>query len=275
MDCSPRTPQICVLLLRAFAPHLEDVELVYPQEQHMKALSTMPLLRKLSLINLKGTIAKRSWLPVSLEELHIKNAPHELMLQVKSLAHLRKLVVVSEGTDDAPELPLQLEELALECCSERQALSIQRMPRLRRLSLSELDLISHLTFPARSPLHCGLSWLQIVCDVEADAPLLSLLRAHADTLREIQLFHDSSDARPILSRPQRLYSKGLPGCLRESSFPKLERLVLLRRRRDSWVQPSHSAESCRLQVRELKDALRVRNAAVSVACDVCDEGVQL
>lgn len=280
VDCSSHPPQVCELLLRAVAPHLEELELVDPQPQCLRALGTMPRLRKLSLVNLKRAGAE---LPLNLEELLVKGAGFgliELMQQVENLARLRVLVVSQCGgaaLQLAPALPLQLEELDLRTCSFEQLLSITRMPRLRRLALHCLICVNRFIFRPRPPRHCGLSWLQLVC--QSDGFVLSLLRAHADTLREIQLVHSSYHVAVepgcYYSIVPQLYCEGLPDCLRSTSFPNLQRLALLRRPKSDAYDPLHTAESCRLQVRKLQDALRPKNAAVSVVCDLCDEGVQL
>lgn len=267
MNCA-QGPRLCELLLLSVAPHLESLELLSPFKEHMEALESMPALRKLTLLN--STTCSGA-LPPTLEELCIKKASLDHMVLVKSLTSLRKLEVHYNGPDnDALALPLQLEELTLRGCSERLLSDIPRMPKLRRLFLFGVEKARSVSFLPPPPHFCGLSRLKLATDSEAT--VLSLIRAYAATLKEIQLYSSSRG-----NSFSRLYFPGLVDCLRSTALPELQRLVLLRKRLD-WVQPSHSYE-CSEQVAQLKTALQPQRGEVTagvrrivtVLCDICDE----
>lgn len=266
VDCY-QAPKFCLLLLQAVASHVQKLGMLNPQKQHLEALRSMPMLRTLSLATLRGPVAEISHFPASLQELCIKPATLETMLLVQDLKALRKLDVECETfAPDFPDLPMQIEELALARCSKPHLLSIQRMPGLKRLFLDGLGTgLMDFRFSPLPSVHCGLSWLRAATPFEV--PLLSLVRAHAATLQEIQLFHSSLES----CHP---YVKGLPDFFRHCVFSNLQRLALLRQHYHWWT-PNHTAKSCRQQVDELKDALRCTNSAVLVVCDICDKDVQL
>lgn len=275
VDCSVG-PKFCELLLQAVGPHLEELELKGPKKEHMEVLKSMPFLRKLSLADTEvNPIPDVSEFPVNLEELSINTATAEHLRLIKDLVSLRKLEVHPyDYLPDAPALPLQLEDLTIEYCTGPQWISIHRMPKLRRLFVDGLDYSEDdaSLLPAKLPPgHCGLVWLKMAA-CSASSPL-PLIRLHCDTLQEILLLCSSSDGVGTYYDNLADYLRGLKS---------LQRLVLMRELQ-SWSSVRllrHDADSCRLQICELQDALLHRDATgkvktVSVVCQLCDDGVQL
>ncbi|XP_052132656.1 uncharacterized protein LOC113211640 [Frankliniella occidentalis] len=118
-----------------------------------------------------------------LEQVHISDAQPRLMNVVKNMKSLRRLVVKCKK-DGHPDLPLQLEELGIVHVCENHLLSVQRMPRLRSLFL-EWYHGPDVTFPP--VLHCGLQWLGLSMYAVKKPTMLSLVRAHAASLLELEI----------------------------------------------------------------------------------------
>ncbi|XP_034246009.1 uncharacterized protein LOC117648012 isoform X14 [Thrips palmi] len=103
--------------------------------------------------------------------------------------HARAALLTRPSDDlvkNAPDLPLQLQELKAVNVSVEHLQSVQRMPSLRKLTLNwhshgALD----VAFPPLPAGHCGLQWLSVY--LKPASTVLSLAKAHAATLQELRI----------------------------------------------------------------------------------------
>ncbi|XP_034256330.1 uncharacterized protein LOC117654199 [Thrips palmi] len=176
-----------------------------------------------------------------LRELQLECAGVRHMLLLRDVEELRKLDVSCVVDDLFPALPASLEELRIQNCTERQLVSTQRMPRLRRLQV--LWYLGPGNVDLRPPRagHCGLQWLRVCVDKFFVATLFSLLRAHAATLKEVRLVVASVPGGD-------LFLGDLGRRLADCGFQALERVVLEREMGAMAIE--HDAASCSRQLED-------------------------
>ncbi|XP_052131853.1 uncharacterized protein LOC127751806 [Frankliniella occidentalis] len=194
--------------------------------------------------------------PVHLEELECSGQVEpKFMEEVLKLSSLKRLDVESvQKCDDYPDLPLQLEELRIETPSERQLRSVQRMPALQTLTVWGY-LGPNVTFP---PSQYGtLRWLRVCLSTHHKPTMLSLVRAHASSLWELQVFCTISDDE----HNGGFYFPDLGQDLAASGLLHLKRLVLIRPK----VKCTDVA-GCLMQRRNLRSVLP---SSVGVVCGPC------
>ncbi|XP_034245635.1 uncharacterized protein LOC117647803 isoform X2 [Thrips palmi] len=170
------------------------------------------------------------------------NAVREHLEVIRDMPALRCLYVhLRNSVENAPDLPLQLQELEVRNVSVEHLQSVQRMPRLRKLVLNwyehgALD----VAFPPLPAGHCGLQWLSVY--LRPASTVLSLAKAHAATLQELRILC-ASEGDGLL------HFKDLAEGLRQCGLVALRRVVLMRgpapRYRDQKLP--HAAESCQRQ----------------------------
>ncbi|XP_034236826.1 uncharacterized protein LOC117642615 isoform X2 [Thrips palmi] len=186
-------PNWCKALLQRMAPQLEALAMVSAQQQHLRQAAAMPGLRALHLsgravavdpvVDLTGGddvahlavdsleyAVDKAPLPALLRELHIENATREQLMQVPSLASLRRLDL--HCLFDAPlplmsfepaEPPAGLEWLRLGIYPLVTALALIRA---NAATLRELELVAATKEPYGCPdlplelQRCGLSSLR-------------------------------------------------------------------------------------------------------------------
>ncbi|XP_034246346.1 uncharacterized protein LOC117648169 isoform X2 [Thrips palmi] len=190
----------------------------------------------------------------------------EVIRHMPALRHLWIHLGFTEG--DAPELPLQVEELTLENVLPCHFQSIHRMPFLRKLSLDWSDDPINVASPPLPPHHRGLQWLWV--SLRPPSTVLSLAKAHAATLLELRVLCASEGGTPW-------HFRHLADGLRQCNLAALRRVVLLRGPAPDFPDDTlpHSEESCPQQKRAIKDALRAHGAGqgrrrVVVMCGECD-----
>lgn len=120
--------------------------------------------------------------------------------------------------------------------------------------------------------HGSLTWLKLGSAGFYNAFFDALIRAHADTLQEVQMLSSSETSYYYENDEYPEHPEGLSDCLRECDMASLRRLVLLRCL-PGQGQLEHTVESCCQQIRELQDALQRED--VAVLCSECDEGCEL
>ncbi|XP_052121214.1 uncharacterized protein LOC113213922 [Frankliniella occidentalis] len=194
--------------------------------------------------------------PVHLEELGCSSPVEpKVMEEVLKLTSLKRIdVECVEKCDDYPDLPLQLEELRIETPSERQLRCVQRMPALH--SLTVWDYFGpNVTF---TPSQSGtLRWLCVALNTLHKPTMLSLVRAHASSLRELQVYCTVSDDE----QNGGFYFPDLGRDLAASGLLHLKRLVLMRPNAKCT-----DAAGCLMQRRNLRSVLP---SSVGVVCGPC------
>ncbi|XP_034246553.1 uncharacterized protein LOC117648254 [Thrips palmi] len=202
------------------------------------------------------------------EWLWVGNAVREHLEVIQDMPALRHLSVHAiESIENAPGLPLQLEDLEVVNVSEGHLQSVQRMPRLRKLALDwytpgALDVV----FPPLPAGHCGLQWLYV--SLRPASTVLSLAKAHAATLQELWILCASEGEDPW-------HFKDLAEGLRQCGLVALRRVVLVRGPAPNKNLP-HAAESCQRQKQAVWDKLLARDPVkpvriVEVQCEECDK----
>ncbi|XP_026293012.2 uncharacterized protein LOC113217358 [Frankliniella occidentalis] len=194
--------------------------------------------------------------PVHLEELGC-SGPVELkvMEEVLKLTSLKRLdVKCVYQCDDYPDLPLQLEELRIETPSERQLLSVQRMPALQSLTVWGYCGPNVKFTPSQ---YGTLRWLHVAISTARNPTMLSLVRAYASSLRELQVFctisHDELKGG--------FYFPGLGRDLAASGLLHLKRFVLVRLKSQCT-----DVAACLVQLQNLRGFLP---SSVEVVCSAC------
>ncbi|XP_052131753.1 uncharacterized protein LOC127748622 [Frankliniella occidentalis] len=107
--------------------------------------------------------------------------------EVAKMGSLKRLRVAcdDDAVGDYPDLPLQLEELVIGWPSEQQLRCVLRMPNLRSLRVTDYGGENVAFPPAQSG---GLLWLGTAVSTEHKPTMLSLVRAHAASLKELEVF---------------------------------------------------------------------------------------
>ncbi|KAJ1531428.1 hypothetical protein ONE63_000108 [Megalurothrips usitatus] len=159
---------------------------------------------------------------------------------------------------------------------------VRAMPKLRELHVAlpratvrELEQVLAVPELAGLEAHCpldsplaglrcrlpaaGLQWLRTA--VYPLSAALALVRAHAATLRELQL---------LAASEQPYGCPDLAAELRTCRLRQLRRLVLLRRTLDA-VPCRHTVDTCRRQKIGVYDALVESVPDVTVLCNACDD----
>lgn len=199
------------------------------------------------------------------EELYVRQADYQHLRAIQGMAALRTLNLTCLLRDDdcnhsdVPTLPLQLEDLRVRNFRFEHLLSVEWMPKLRKLELVDGD--GSVEVPdfdfTPAPSHCGLKQLEV--HVKSLSTVVSLVRANAATLQELQV-RCSSRSTGEWSCPD------LPGKLQRSSLVALHRLVLSRR--DPPSRDDHGPTSCGEQLADLRARL---GADVVVECSECSD----
>ncbi|XP_034246013.1 uncharacterized protein LOC117648014 isoform X2 [Thrips palmi] len=202
------------------------------------------------------------------EWLFLEHAVREHLDVIRDMPALRCLHVhLTKSVENAPELPLRLQELKVVNVSAEHLQSVQRMPRLRKLVLDwytygPLD----VAFPPLPAGHCGLQWLQIC--LRPASTVLSLAKAHAATLQELWILC-ASEGKDLW------HFKDLAEGLRQCGLVALRRVVLLRGPAPDYPAENlpHAAESCKLQKKSIWNKLLATKSEkpVRVMCEECDE----
>ncbi|XP_026288940.1 uncharacterized protein LOC113213929 [Frankliniella occidentalis] len=180
----------------------------------------------------------------------------KVMEEVLKLPSLKRLDTESiENRDDYPDLPLQLEELKINGPSEQQLDCVMRMPAL--YSLTVLNYLgANLTFP---PSDYGtLRWLGVSFHINYKPTMLSLIRAHASSLQELQVSCSISEDE----EDGDYYFPELGQDLAACDLLRLRRLVLER----DYTAPCEDAAGCLMQRQNLRGCLP---RSVEVVCDAC------
>ncbi|XP_034253598.1 uncharacterized protein LOC117652636 isoform X3 [Thrips palmi] len=202
------------------------------------------------------------------EWLWVAKAVREHLEVIQDMPGLRFLRVYLLNTvENAPGLPLQLEDLQVVNVSKEHLQSVQRMSRLRKLVLDwyspgALD----VAFPPLPAGHCGLQWLDV--RLRPASTVLSLAKAHAATLQELRILCASEGDGPW-------HFKDLAEGLRQCGLVALRRVVLVRGPAPVNNLP-HAPESCQLQKEAIWDRLLARDSEkpvriVKVMCAECDK----
>ncbi|XP_034245705.1 uncharacterized protein LOC117647842 [Thrips palmi] len=205
------------------------------------------------------------------EWLSLEDAVREHLDVIRDMPALRCLYVhLKKSVKNAPDLPLQLQELEVRNVSEEHLQSVQRMPRLRKLVLNwyrhgALD----VAFPPLPAGHCGLQWLGVY--LKPASTVLSLAKAHAATLQELRILCASEGDGPW-------HFKDLAEGLRQCGLVALRRVVLMRGPAPGYPAEKlpHAAESCQRQKKSIWDKLLATDSekpvrVVKVMCQECDK----
>ncbi|XP_052123331.1 uncharacterized protein LOC113210024 isoform X2 [Frankliniella occidentalis] len=195
-----------------------------------------------------------------LEELGISGqAGLEVLEEVGKMSSLKKLIIKCENDlADHPDLPFQLEKLTLSQPSEKQLRSVLRMPRLRSLAV-DFYFGPVVSFPLSQ--HGGLLWLGVSFDVDHKDTMLSLIRAYATSLQELQIYTPVSQDNDL-----ECYFPDLGRDLATCGLRVLRRLVLER----SSLHVPCLVDACLLQRQTIRGFLP---SSVDVFCEACDKSV--
>ncbi|XP_026281651.1 uncharacterized protein LOC113208725 [Frankliniella occidentalis] len=196
-----------------------------------------------------------------LEELEFSGEVQpSVMEEVQKLSGLRRLKVKCAKEVDYPDLPLQLEELYIDRITENQLRCLEHMPRLRSLLVFNYH-GPNLTFPPSQ--HGRLLWLSVCFNTEHKSTMLSLIRAHASSIRELQVSCFST----FSTVNQKFYFPDLGQELAACGLRALRRLVLVRGGcRDKGAGCRDQVAGCLLQRRSIISALP---PSVEVVCRYC------
>ncbi|XP_052127775.1 uncharacterized protein LOC127750343 [Frankliniella occidentalis] len=194
-----------------------------------------------------------------LEEVEISGEGElTIMEEVEKMPSLKRLKVAcrKDLKDNFPELPLQLKELWIRFPKENQVRSLERMPRLRSLRLYDYYGPNVTFLPSQ---YGRLLWLGVGLNIGHKATMLSLIRAHASTLQELQIFSAISNEGDM----RLFYFPDLGQDLAASGLHALRRLVL---QRSTFSKPCPEADACLMQLRTLRGFLP---SSVDVVCEAC------
>ncbi|XP_052125774.1 uncharacterized protein LOC113209394 [Frankliniella occidentalis] len=193
-----------------------------------------------------------------LEELEIwGNVQPSVMEEVQKMSGLRRLEVECAHNVEYPDLPLQLEELSLYSVTENQLRCVERMPRLRSLTINNY---CGPNLTVRTSQHDRLVWLGVAIDTDHKPTMLSIIRANASSLQELRVFCSYS---PI-GYWRNYYFPDLGQELAACGLRVLRRLVLLRHVKNGPCL--RQAADCMLQQRTIR---RFLPPSVEVVCGVC------
>ncbi|XP_026292777.1 uncharacterized protein LOC113217160 [Frankliniella occidentalis] len=217
-----------------------------------------------TLNNLKGSNSEELLRVMAphLEELKILGSVGPTVLEeVQKMPLLKTLIVKCsvDEEDDFPDLPPQLEQLAIYYPTENQLQSVLRMPRLRSLMVhgyhAEED---NWAFPPSQ--HGALLWLGLQFHVDQKDTMMSLLRAFAASVQELQVTCVvGGDDPAVFSFPE--LGPDLAACAPAA----LRRLVLHRP-----LVRCTQVGACMLQLQTVRGFLPPN---ASVFCDVCHKSV--
>ncbi|XP_034246019.1 uncharacterized protein LOC117648015 [Thrips palmi] len=257
-----------------------DVEKLSKQEEHTQKLdealqnSGLHKVRKLRGLDCRkrpnwSTVLLKRVAP-NLEWLSIMWAVREHLDMIRDMPALRCLLVHLEtSVENAPALPLQLQELHLLNVSVQHLQSVQRMPRLRKLVLLWHEHALDVAFPPLPAGHCGLQWLSVY--LQPASTVLSLAKTHAATLQELRITC-ASEGKDLW------HFKDLAEGLRQCGLVALRRVVLLRGPAPGYPGQKlpHAAKSCQQQKQSVWDKLLATESGepvrvVKVMCEECDE----
>ncbi|XP_026287514.1 uncharacterized protein LOC113212880 [Frankliniella occidentalis] len=194
--------------------------------------------------------------PVHLEELGCPGPVEpKVMEEVLKLTSLKRLAIECvDKCDEYPDLPLQLEELRIGSPSERQLRFVQRMNTLQSLTVRNY-FGPNVTF---TPSQYGiLRWLHVSLNTAHKPTMLSLVRAHASSLRELRVYCTVSDDEHC----GEFYFPDLGQDLAASGLLHLKRLVL---RRPKGL--CTDVAGCLMQLQNLRGFLP---SSVEVVCSAC------
>ncbi|XP_052119613.1 uncharacterized protein LOC113202351 [Frankliniella occidentalis] len=198
-------------------------------------------------------------LAAQLEELKIKGECNvQPMVEVERMTSLKRLSVkcVNDKSLDYPDLPLQLEELAVQNPKENQLRCVERMSRLRSLQVHDYY-GPNLTFAPSQ--HGALRWLCVALNTGHKDTMMSLIRAYASSVQHLCIYCSVSD-----SRKRSFYYPDLGGDLAACGLRALLQLVLVRPKSDPC---SEQVARCLLQCQAIRRSLP---AHVQVVCRKCN-----
>ena len=203
-----------------------------------------------------------------LEFLWIGHALREHLEVIRDMPALRYLFVhLKTSKTDAPDLPLQLEDLEVRNVPKQLLLSVQRMPNLRKLALIWNPDPLEVSFPPLPPHHRGLQWLSVA--LHPASTVLSLAKAHAATLQELRVLC-ASEGDSVW------HFKDLAEGLRQCGLVALRRVVLMRGPAPNINDKlPHGQESCKRQKQAVWDQLLAADSGtvrvIKVLCGECDK----
>ncbi|KAK3907453.1 E3 ubiquitin-protein ligase TRIM32 [Frankliniella fusca] len=210
-------------------------------------------------LNVQGRISEELLrvLAPQLEELWLNGgAPPSVMEEVARMKRLKRLLFKTCTIKDEvyPDLPLQLEELGIQCPKENHLRSVDRMQGLRSLKL-RYYFGTHVSFLPR-PRQEGLVWLEVYFGRDQASTMLSLIRAHAHSLRVLQVGCRSHELDS-----EGVYHPHLDQELAATGLPALQQLVLIRPNKKKCKRIY-----CQLQLRSFQESL---GKSVDVVCTTC------
>ncbi|XP_026285418.2 E3 ubiquitin-protein ligase TRIM32-like [Frankliniella occidentalis] len=192
-----------------------------------------------------------------LEELEISGQIESgVMEEVEKLSSLRRLKVQYDWTLKYPDLPLQLEELHITNVNENQLRRVLNMPRLCSVYFNGYS-GANVTFPPSQ--HDTLQWMHVHLHTSIRAAMLSLIRAFASSLQELEIFspvNDKKEYAPDFYHPE--LGQDLAAC----GLRALKRLVLQR----PTCVPCPEVAACLLQRRTIRSFLP---SSFEVVCGAC------
>ncbi|XP_026280626.1 uncharacterized protein LOC113208013 [Frankliniella occidentalis] len=186
---------------------------------------------------------------------HRHRAQPSAMVEVMEMASLKRLRVRCDREVNGvfPDLPLQLEELAIQHPRENQLRCLERMSRLHSLAVHDY-LGPNMNFAPSQ--HGALRWLGVCLNQPHKATMMSLIHAYASSVEEIQVVCSVNE-----KVKKGFYYPGLGEDL--AGLHALRRLVLERPRDDPCT---NQVAGCLLQCRTFKSFLP---SHVQVICYTC------
>ncbi|KAK3920220.1 E3 ubiquitin-protein ligase TRIM32, partial [Frankliniella fusca] len=180
-----------------------------------------------------------------LEELEIEGvASPSVMEEVAKMSKLKRLICECDDEVEVyPDLPLQLEELEIGNPKENQLRCVDRMRGLRSLLVRDYCGTDVSFLP--SPRHAGLVWLRVSLNVYNLSTMLSLIRAHAHSLRVLRVYCGAHELHQ-----EDFYIPHLGKYLAAMGLSALEQLVLVRPYRKC-----DQVSDCLVQLRSFRESL--------------------
>ncbi|KAK3920219.1 E3 ubiquitin-protein ligase TRIM32 [Frankliniella fusca] len=180
-----------------------------------------------------------------LEELQIEGvASPSAMEEVAKMSKLKRLICKCDKKVEVyPDLPLQLEELKINFPKENQLRCVDRMRGLRSLSVRNF-FGTNVSFLS-SPQHAGLVWLEVPLHQQYLSTMLSLIHAHAHSLRVLRVYCGAHELHQ-----KGYYSPDLGKDLAAMNLSALEQLVLIRPYRKC-----DQVGDCLVQLRSFRESL--------------------
>ncbi|KAK3920217.1 tRNA nuclease CdiA-2, partial [Frankliniella fusca] len=212
--------------------------------------------RALRRLNGGGSEVLLRVLAPQLEELEIEGvASPSVMEEVAKMSKLKRLICkCDQKVEVYPDLPLQLEELKLQFPKENQLRCVDRMHRPRSLNVRDYFGTNVSFLP--SPRHAGLVWLEVGFNDNCLSTMLSLIHAHAHSLRVLRVYCGAHELHQ-----KGFYFPHLGKDLAAMGLSALEQLVLIR--------PEGKCDQvgdCLVQLRSFREYLGM---SVDVVCAVC------